>query len=212
MYTGHIAVALATGREPRRVPILALLLASQAPDWIQLFSSVITDPEHAQLWSHSIPAVVIGATVVGASYLLATRDRRGAGLLALGYLSHPILDLITGSKPLWPGGPPFGACVYNHPPLDWAVECAVLFAGWLVYRTALVDDTTTFARRKRLAFRLLIGLVLCQTGVDLWQSFRIFRAPDVAACTEAAGRAPRPNDTRLVLLTRRSEPPALHRG
>ncbi|HEY4133291.1 MAG TPA: hypothetical protein VGM50_21915, partial [Gemmatimonadaceae bacterium] len=153
------------------MPILALLLASQAPDWIQLFSSVIIGSEHAQLWSHSIHAVVIGATVVGSC-----------------------------------------ACFYNHPPLDWTIECAVLLAGWLVYRTAAVDDTTSSAKRKRLAFQLLIGLVLCQTGVDRWQSFRIFRAPDVAACTEAAARAPRPTDSRFVSLARRSEPRSLRHG
>lgn len=181
MYTGHLAVALAAARTRRRVPMLVLVLASQAPDWIQLLLAPLGDVERAQLWSHSIPAVLAGALSAAVVYAGATKDPRGAGLLALVYLSHPILDLVTGSKPLWPGGPAMGACLYNHPSLDWLAECAVVLAGWFVYQRAFSSR-----RQRRLAVCLLAALLVCQSGVDLWQSFRILRAPDVGSCRETS--------------------------
>jgi hypothetical protein len=184
MYTGHIAVVLGAERHRRRVPLVVLLLASQAPDWIEQFLAVLGYGDRAQLWSHSIPAVLTGVVVVSLVYAAIARDIRGASLLAFVYLTHPVLDLVTGSKPLWPGGKPVGACLYNRPMLDWLAECTVLLIGWVIYRGTLGPNG-----RGRLTGLLLAALVSCQTGIDIWQAFRIYRAPEVATgCQEAAAR------------------------
>jgi hypothetical protein len=71
--------------------------------------------------------------------------------------------------------------LYNHPGLDWIAECAVLLASWLIYRAALGRKG-----RRPLAVLLLASLVVCQTGIDFWQAFRIYRVPEVAmTCNEA---------------------------
>jgi hypothetical protein len=197
MYTGHIAVALGVDRYRRRVPLVVLLLVAQAPDWVEQLFTALGYGNHAQLWSHSILAVVAGIAITASLYVALTRDTGGASLLAFVYLTHPVLDLVTGHKPLWPGGPPLGACLYNHPAADWVVESLVLLVGWFVYRA---HPAAQRRNRLALALALLFGLIICQTAVDSWQALKIYRAPELAQCNEASASMAQGSDTHWIAL------------
>ena len=168
MYVGHLAVALAAARTRRNAPIWALLIASQFPDWIQLGLEAI-GAYSAQLYSHSLVAVLIGALLFTLLFLRQTGDWQSAQAIAVVYLSHPLLDLVTGYKPLWSGGPALGANLYDHPVLDFGVESLIAVAGWLAYRSA---------RRTRPAapiFAIIAILIACQGLLDFGQHLRLLR-------------------------------------
>ena len=148
-----------------------LLFAAQAPDWIALTVAVLGVRDPLELLSHSVFAVAAGAAVLTAAYLWRSRDRAGAGLLCAVYLSHPLLDLLTGRKPPWLGAKPLGACLYHAPAFDFTVEAAVLVAGWLVYYFSM-RRAETFARHA--AWWMLAGLLGCQALVDGVESIRLW--------------------------------------
>ena len=169
MYVGHLAVALASVRFRRRASLAQLLLASQGPDWIQLALGALGSDD-AQLQSHSLPAVAAGALVFALFSYLRNRAWEDALLVACVYLTHPVLDLVTGFKPLWPGGRAFGADLYAHPGLDFIAEAALAVIGWMLYQRSLTS-------RRPAALTLLIAatLVACQAALDLGQGLRIMR-------------------------------------
>ena len=186
MYTGHIGVALAARRAATRVPLLLLVVAAQGPDWITVAVGALGVHDPGELWSHSLPAIAIGAFVVCACYLWRTKDGRGTWLLCGVYLSHPLLDLVTGRKPPWPGGTPTGACLYHTPFRDFVVEAAVLIVGWYVYRKGLPSPTS---RRARLAPWAMLGVLLaCQALADVTQAYRLSLYPRTRSpCAEYTG-------------------------
>ena len=171
MYVGHVAIALAAVRIRRDVPVWVFLLASHWPDWLQLALGAY-GAYNAQLYSHSVPAVIAGATLFTLVFLRQTGDTRSAVLVAAVYLTHPLLDLVTGEKPLWPGGAIVGANWYDHPAKDFVLELAIIIVAWSIYRS-------TFGPRRadaRLVV-MLVSLIACQAVLDLGQALRLrFRA------------------------------------
>lgn len=182
MYVGHLAVGLAAVKARPRVPLWLLLIAAQAPDWIELAFGGSRSYDPGELRSHSLPVVAALATGFALMYLVFTGDWRGGGLLIVVTLSHSVLDLVTGSKVLWPGTRPVGACLYNQPGFDFLIEAAIAVAGWGVYRTALGRH-----RSSRVAWAALLALLASQSLLDVAQEARLRRAPYLRAdCVDAA--------------------------
>jgi len=132
---GHTAVALAVKRARPSIPLSALVAATYGPDVIEITLLALWRwaKMPAAFGSHSIPSVALGAAVVGAAYWIWRRDLVGATLLTGTYASHWVADLFTGSgKPTWAGGPRLGLELYEHPPIDFAVEAALFLAAWIL--------------------------------------------------------------------------------
>jgi membrane-bound metal-dependent hydrolase YbcI (DUF457 family) len=111
MFIGHFAVGLASKRLAPRTN-LAWLLA--APLFLDLLWPIflVAGIERASLigdaptpflvlgldhypWSHSLLMALVWSALVAAVYRLATRDGRGAAVLAAGVFSHWVLDFVT---------------------------------------------------------------------------------------------------------------------
>ena len=195
MYVGHLAVALAAVRPRRGAPLWVLLLASQWPDWVQLSLEAL-GAYNAQLYSHSLPAVLGGALLYTLIYLRQTSDARNAWIVAAVYLTHPFLDLVTGEKAWWPGGPMLGANLYDRPALDFALEASLAVAGWLIYRATFAPPS----KRPRLVAVLLI-LIAAQALLDGGHQIRLHRADrDWASWTRSllqSSRVPTNGDAGL---------------
>lgn len=124
---------VARARWPR-IPIVALALASVAPDFVDLALAALRICAPAGVYSHSlIPALLIAtawATVIG----LWQRSAVTGAVIAAVVLLHLPADFITGLKVFWPGGPIIGLNIYSHPFVDFALEASIAFAGWRYLR------------------------------------------------------------------------------
>ncbi len=165
MYAGHIGIALAAKGLRREAPLWLLVLATQGCDWVQAVACVAARPATSAMWSHSIPtALALGLALALATYA-RMRNGRVALLVAAVAVSHVVADYVTGIKPTWPGGPMIGLDLYDQPLADFAIETAVVYTGWLVYRRSLPSAVAG----KRLAWMLVVALVGLQLAgaVDL---------------------------------------------
>jgi membrane-bound metal-dependent hydrolase YbcI (DUF457 family) len=144
VYIGHVGAALAAKRVRRSIGLLALLLATYAPDWVDAGLCFVGGYSPHEMLSHSIPAVLLFALIGFVAYGAATRDWTGALVIAAVILSHLFLDWITGYKPSWPGGPVIGLMLYDHPTADFVAEGAVIFAGALLYKQTLPPRKTSW--------------------------------------------------------------------
>ncbi|HJQ10367.1 MAG TPA: metal-dependent hydrolase [Gemmatimonadaceae bacterium] len=163
MYIGHVGVALAAKRMRVGIGLLALLIATYTPDWIDAAVCLAGGYGPREMLSHSIPAVVIFALAGFVAYLFVTRDRVGALIIAAVILSHMFLDWITGIKPTWPGGPLIGLQLYSHPIADFFAEGVVIVAGAMVYARTLPPR-----RRPWLDLTIMLGALLAlQLTIDV---------------------------------------------
>src|SRR5262245_18729198 len=108
MYTGHVAIALGVRGVRDDLPLWALILVSQACDWVQFPLDPVTPRPLPDLYSHAFPFVAVGAAAVAAAVWLWKRSVPAAAIAAALYLSHPFADYVTGFKPPWLGGPSLG--------------------------------------------------------------------------------------------------------
>jgi hypothetical protein len=132
--TGHLGVAAAArGRWPV-VPLLWLMLAAVAPDLLDIGYALAGICSPYGLYSHTIPVVVLTAAVLGGAAFLATGSRLAGVLTASVVLVHLPLDLVTGRKIFWPGGPLLGLFLYQRAVLDFLIEVPIVLAGWWVLR------------------------------------------------------------------------------
>jgi len=155
VYAGHIGIALAGKGLRRDAPLWLLVLATQACDWAQAVACVAAAPGASAMWSHSVPtALALGLGLSLAAYA-GTRNARVALLVGAVAVSHVVADYVTGIKPTWPGGPLIGLDLYDRPLADFAIETAVVYVGWLVYRRSLPSAVA----RSRLAWMLVVTLV-----------------------------------------------------
>ena len=134
MYVGHVGAALAAKRAAPAAALSTLVVASYLPDWTDAALCVSGTYHDTQIYSHSIPAVAVLATVAAASQARRGRGRLVAAVVACVVISHVLLDYITGIKPTWPGGPSVGLELYAHPLIDFIIEATVITLGWLLYR------------------------------------------------------------------------------
>ena len=164
MYAGHVGVALgAKGMRPV-LPLSALIMASQLPDWADasLCLAGVTSSTPG-MFSHSFPAIGV-LTIAGALvYLATTRDMTGAAFVAALVISHALGDYVTGIKPTWSGGPMIGLHLYGHPMMDFIFEAIVIIAGWLIYRTSFPEDK----RLSRGVVAVLGVLLALQLAADI---------------------------------------------
>lgn len=162
MYTGHVAIALAVRGARRNLPLWVVVLAAQAPDWVELIFGARGTRASAELWSHAFPFVLVGAGAAAIFVRLWTRSSSLALVTFAVYLSHPLADLVTGYKPLWLGGPPVGLQFIDRPVPDFLVRGSLCIAGWLLYRRSLPPHV----RRRVIAAAPLVTLLVVQAASD----------------------------------------------
>jgi len=132
--TGHLGVAAAARSRWPVVPLLWLLVASVAPDVLDLAYAAVGFCSPDGLYSHTLPAAGLTAAVLGGLAFLATGSRAAGLVVGAMVLAHLPLDLVTGYKPYWPGGLPLGLRLYDWPWLDFLVEVPLVLGGWWLLR------------------------------------------------------------------------------
>lgn len=137
MYTGHVAVALAARGVRRDVPLWVFVLATQACDWVELIAHPFTWRTETEVYSHAYPFVIAAALAVAAAVWVWKRSVSAAATVMMVYLSHPLLDYVTGNKPLWLGGPSMGLEVIRQPAADFVVQGLVCVLGCAIYWRSL---------------------------------------------------------------------------
>jgi hypothetical protein len=163
MYIGHVGAALAAKRVRTSIGLLALLVATYTPDWVDggLCLAGFYNPQ--AMLSHSIPAVALFALVGFTLCGLKTRDWTAALIVAAVILSHMFLDWITGYKPTWPGGPMIGFGLYAHPLADFIVEGGLIAVGAVLYGRTLPPR-----QRPWIDVSIMLGALLAlQLGIDV---------------------------------------------
>jgi len=150
----HAATALVLARRYPRVPMPALLLSVQLAElaWVALeFAGVertttdstvrtVADLHLTYMpYSHSVATVLGAALLAGAVLWVVTRRRDVSLAVALGIVSHLVLDLLTHAPDLAlaPGvpAPKLGVGLYSAAP--WAaflLELAYGVVCWRIYR------------------------------------------------------------------------------
>jgi membrane-bound metal-dependent hydrolase YbcI (DUF457 family) len=167
MFIGHFAVGIAGRRLTPRAG-LGWWFASVALLDVVWPVLLLMGLEHAELsgsanpflmltftdypLSHSLVGAVVWAVIFAGVYRLATGRQDGALLLALGVLSHWVLDVVThlADMPVLPNGPYLGLGLWKSVAGTVVVESA-MFAAAIVY----------YARgnRPRLAFWILVAVL-----------------------------------------------------
>lgn len=150
MFIGHFALGFAAKRAAPQASLGTLFLAAQFVDlvWPTLLllgvERVEIDPAlsgaplvfvHYPI-SHSLLGAIGWAALVGAAYFAASRERRGAWVVALLVVSHWLLDLVV-HRPDLPlllsGGPTLGLGLWNLPVVELVLEIALFAACFAVY-------------------------------------------------------------------------------
>ena len=176
MFLGHFGAGFGAKAIAPRVSLGWLVVAAQFIDllWPTLLLAgverVRIEPgatavtplvfEHSPV-SHSLAGVAAWAVLVGAIYLAAKKDRRGALVLAALVVSHWLLDALVHAPdlPLYPGSATMaGLCAWSSLPLTLAIELPVFALGaWLYARsTRPLDATGRWAFAGLVAFLLAI--------------------------------------------------------
>jgi hypothetical protein len=154
MIIGHVGVAFAARWRWPKVPVAWLLLATLAPDiWRGLLALAAMPWRHTNVYSHELPWCLL----LGAGLALAAWAMLGDGTSALVVgglvLSHVALDVISGQKLLWFGGPA-GLDLQSTEQLELPLEVAIAWVGWRLLRQTTVPRWV----RSRLALLSLVGM------------------------------------------------------
>ena len=169
MYVGHVGIALGVKGWKQTIPLWALVLAAQGPDWIDTaLAPTCLGGDRAAMWSHSLPSVFICAAAVGLLARVRWQSAVVAWTVSSTYLSHIVADYITGRKPLVPGAPLFGLSLYDRPQWDFVLELTVIAIGWSLWRTSLSREQ----RNRPAAWLMLAGLIAIQLAADFALSIR----------------------------------------
>jgi hypothetical protein len=158
MYAGHLGVALAAKGLRREEHLAVLIVASIATDLVVAGLDLGSVDILAGFAPHSIPGTLALGLVLGAIVFAFTCSGRRAAFVGLVVLSHTLADYITSYLPTWPGGPMVGLFLYRFPIADLMIECAVIFAGWWVYRRGFVPKM----RNSWATWAMLTVLLACQ--------------------------------------------------
>ena len=134
MITGHLGVAAAARWRWPVVSLLWLLPVAIAPDLLDVGYALIGVCSPYGLYSHTVPAAALTGALLGGIAFLATGSRAAGVLTVAVVLAHLPLDLVTGHKIFWPGGPLVGLGLYERPLLDFLVEVPVTLGGWWLLR------------------------------------------------------------------------------
>lgn len=169
MYLGHVGIALAVKGARRDIAFLVLLVATYASDWVDSGLCLAGAYDRLGMLSHSLPAVAVLTAIAVAAYGLHTRSVTGGLVVAGVVISHMLLDMITGYKPTWPGGPVLGLGLYAHPVKDFLLESLLLVGGVAIYGRSLP------ARRQPwIDVALMAGtLILMQAAVTVVRALTV---------------------------------------
>jgi hypothetical protein len=178
--TGHVGIAAAVRSGWRSTSFVWLLVASVAPDLLDLAMAAAGICNPYGLFSHTVPAAALLAAVLGGAALLVTGSRATACAAALLVMVHLPPDMLTGHKIFWPGGPMIGLDLYSRPLLDFLLETPVLVAGWWLLRRS------AGAPRWATSVAAVLLLVLVQGACDLAAGGGV----KPSACLTAPRRAP----------------------
>ena len=178
MFIGHFAVGLAAKKIAPKASLGTLFLSAQFIDLLWPIFLLI-GLEHVRISpgntaftpldfydypiSHSLLTVMGWAIGFGLVYFAIRRYPKGAWILALGVLSHWILDLVTHRPdlPLAPGSKTFaGLGLWNFYAATVLVELTLFLAGAIFYlrTTKAIDRIGRYALWSLLAFLLIIWL------------------------------------------------------
>ena len=160
MFLGHFGLALAGKRLAPAVSLGTLFLATQWADllfWVAALAGV----EHFRIapgatrvtpmdfydypWSHSLLGLAAWGVLIGGLYFVFRRGRAGAWVLAVGVVSHWVLDVVVHrpDMPVGPGGPYAGLSLWNSVPLTVVAEGIVFGGGVALYlRSTSARDRT----------------------------------------------------------------------
>lgn len=160
MIIGHVGVALAARWRWPKVPVVWLLLATLAPDiWRGLLALTGMPWRHTNVYSHELPWCLFVAAALGLAAWAMLHDRTSALVVAGLVLSHVALDMISGQKYLWFGGPA-GLDLESTEQIELPLEIAMLWVGWRL----LQQTTVPRWMKSRL---VLLGLVGMQAAYQL---------------------------------------------
>lgn len=182
MFLGHFAVGFGAKVAAPKVSLGSLFLAAQFIDllWPTLLmlglEQVRIVPEHPPgpplefihyPISHSLLAVLGWAALIGGTYFLLRRERRGALVMGLAVLSHWLLDLLAHypDLPLYPGAAPMlGFTLWSWPEFEMLFELGLFVLGIGLYLrvTRPIDETGKWA---------LAGLALFLIAIQLSNTF-----------------------------------------
>lgn len=158
MFIGHFGVGFGLKRLAPRAPLAALMAAVA---WADILWTVflLLGWEHVRIavgdtkwtpldlydypWSHSLLLLAIWGAVLALLYRAFQNDSAGAWAIAIGVVSHWVLDWLThrADMPLYPGSTKFGLGLWNSMAGTLIVELAVFFGGvWLYARTTRARD------------------------------------------------------------------------
>ena len=133
---GHTAIAFAAKRVAPRVPLLALIVATEILDLLtyvflalgieslgasrtDLASGVVMQVPASIPWSHGLLMALVWSSLAAVIGLLSFRDRRSAAIIGLLVLSHWILDFVVHPRELpllLQGSPLLGLCLWCSGP------------------------------------------------------------------------------------------------
>jgi hypothetical protein len=142
------------------MPLLWLMPVAIAPDLLDVAYALAGVCSPYGLYSHTIPAAALTGAVLGGIAFLATGSRTAGLVTAAVVMAHLPLDLVTGRKIYWPGGPLLGLSLYQRPLLDFLAEVPIALGGWWLLRRS--------GRGPRWAALGLaaLGLVVVQAAFD----------------------------------------------
>ena len=161
MIIGHVGVAYAARRHWAHVPLPWLLVATFAPD---IAREILADTGRSwwesNTYSHALPWS--GVLALGLASIAGFALRNGVSATVIGAMvtSHVLLDMISGWKPLWIGGPA-GLNLEHIEPAELAVEAAIAWAGWRVARRTTLPHVVT-------SRRVLVLLFMVQASYLVW--------------------------------------------
>jgi membrane-bound metal-dependent hydrolase YbcI (DUF457 family) len=150
VFLGHYAVALAAKRAAPRTSLGTLFLSVQLADmlWpVFLLTGwervrIVPNPDpflnfvfDAYPISHSLLTLVAWGVVFALLYRTRTGYARGAIVVALGVVSHWVLDVVVHrpDMPLYPGGPKLGLGLWSSVTGTVVIEGLMLLASLWIY-------------------------------------------------------------------------------
>lgn len=150
MFIGHFAVGFASRRWAPRTPLVLLMLAPLLADvlWPVFIlagletARIVPGPNPflvLQLddfpWSHSLLMDAVWAVLLGSLAARGPDGRRAGVVVAIGVLSHWVLDFVTHrpDMPLWPGSAEYGLMLWRSVAGTMIVEGAMFIVGVAVY-------------------------------------------------------------------------------
>jgi len=141
MYAGHLGFALGASSFRKTIPLWLLLLAAELPDWMDAgVCSLGMDRGPFALYTHGIPIVSALALTLAVVYAAFMRDAFGGFIVAVTVISHYGLDLLTGVKPTWAGGPIIGLALYDRAFIEITLELLTIGLGWALYRHGIPEE------------------------------------------------------------------------